>query len=112
MNYEPRPIRTDSIQLAHELILLIELLAENNHDVWASGRLEQGWRYGDKRNDELKTHPGLVHYAALSESEKDFDRNTVVETLKAITALGYRIVAPETARQPAEKSREASDGLR
>jgi ryanodine receptor 2 len=36
-------------------------------------------------------HPGLVPYAELPESEKDYDRNTALQTLAAIIALGYRI---------------------
>ena len=32
----------------------------------------------------LKTNPDLVPYAMLPEGEKDLDRNTVLETLKAI----------------------------
>ena len=95
MEYEPRPIPTDTIQLAEELLELVELLAQNNHEVWACGRRDLGWRYGVERNDALKTHPCLVPYDALSESEKEFDRTTVLETLKAITALGYRILTPD-----------------
>jgi len=94
MDYRPRPIDTDSVTLPEELMSLVERLAQSNHDVWALGRRQQGWQYGSERNDALKTHPGLVHYAALSEDEKSFDRNTVLETLKAVIALGYRIVPP------------------
>jgi hypothetical protein len=32
-----------------------------------------------------------VPYEELSESEKIFDRNTAMGTLKAVLALGYRI---------------------
>jgi hypothetical protein len=32
-----------------------------------------------------------VPYADLPESEKEYDRNSVVETLKAILTLGYKI---------------------
>jgi len=32
-----------------------------------------------------------VPYAELSELEKDYDRKTAVETLRAILKLGYRI---------------------
>lgn len=48
--------------------------------------------YGPARNDELKQHPGLVPYDELSESEKEYDRVTAMEALKAIYALGYKIV--------------------
>lgn len=76
-------------------MLLLEQLAENNHDVWALGRLAQGWCYGAVREDALKTHPNLVPYVALTEREKNVDRQTVSETLKAMVALGYRIVPPD-----------------
>jgi hypothetical protein len=94
MDYEPRPIPTDAVQLADELLSLVERLAEHNHDVWACERRNQGWTYGAKRDDVLKRHPCLVSYGALSESEKEIDRATVVGVLKAVTALGYRILTP------------------
>jgi len=33
----------------------------------------------------------LVPYEDLSESEKEYDRKTALETIKAIIALGYRV---------------------
>ena len=55
------------------------------------GRLAEGWSWGPARDDLAKTHPGLVPYAQLPDAEKDYDRATAMETLKAIMALGYRI---------------------
>ena len=46
------------------------------------------------RYDEAKKHPDLVPYDELSDSEKHYDRDTAMETLKAIIALGYRIEPP------------------
>ena len=43
--------------------------------------------------------PCLVPYADLPESEKEYDRNTAMQTLKAIIALGYGIT-PRAAGQP------------
>jgi hypothetical protein len=59
--------------------------------VWAAGRQEEGWTYGSRRDDVLKQHPGMVEYEQLTESEKDYDRHTAVETLKMIIRLGYEI---------------------
>ena len=89
--YNPNPIDTSDIELSKELIELTEKLAENTHDVWAVGRMSQGWSYGNKRDDEKKETPCLVRYDELSESEKEYDRNTALETLKLILKLGYRI---------------------
>jgi hypothetical protein len=70
---------------------LTERLAENAHDIWAQQRLTEGWTYGPERNDKQKNHPCLIPYADLPDSEKQYDRNAALETLKAIVALGYRI---------------------
>ena len=56
--------------------------------------MADGWRWGPTRDDARKEHPGLVPYEQLSESEKALDRATAMETLKVITALGYRIEKP------------------
>jgi hypothetical protein len=90
-DYQPRPIETNAIELSAEIQELIERLAENTHDVWARQRLQDGWTYGTERDDAGKKHPCLVPYAELSEAEKQYDRATAVQTLKAILALGYRI---------------------
>ncbi len=91
MSYEPRPIDTSEIELPGELERLVERLAESNHDHWALKRLQEGWTYGPERNDRRQTHPDLVPYGQLSEAEKEYDRRSVVETLKAILALGWEI---------------------
>jgi len=71
---------------------LTELLAQNTHDIWAAQRITEGWQYGQERNDALKTHPCLVPYEDLPESEKEYDRNTATETLKVILKLGFKII--------------------
>ena len=89
--YTPKPIDTSTIQLSDDLLKLTEKLAENAHDNWAKLRMEQGWTWGLERDDVTKKHPDLVPYSELSESEKQYDRNTAIGTLKAIVALGYTI---------------------
>ena len=90
--YEPTPIDTSDVELSEEIRELTELLARNIHDVYARGRLDEGWSYGPGRDDDRKENPSLVPYEELSESEKEYDRRTAMETLKTIVALGYRIV--------------------
>ena len=89
--YTPNPIDTSRIELPDSLLTLTEQIAENVHEVWAAGRLAEGWKYGKKRDGEKKTTPCLVPYAELTETERDYDRHTALETLKTIIALGYRI---------------------
>lgn len=47
------------------------------------------------RDSERKTHPDLVPYEGLSDSEKEYDRKTSLETLRVILSLGYRISKSE-----------------
>jgi ryanodine receptor 2 len=91
MSYTPNPIPTGHILLDPQIIELAELLAKNTHEVWAQERIAQGWIYGAQRNDEKKEHPCLVPYEELPESEKVYDRQTALQTLKAITAMGFSI---------------------
>jgi len=97
--YDPTPVDTRGVTLTPEIIALTELLARNAHDVWAQQRLADGWRYGKQRDDGRKEHPCLVPYDELSESEKQYDRNAALETLKAVVALGYAITRTD-ARRP------------
>ncbi len=89
--YNPKPIDTSNIKLSDDLIELRELIASNVHDVWALGRIKEGWKYGEEKSLEKKQTPLLVPYEELPESEKEYDRNTAYETLKLIIKLGYKI---------------------
>lgn len=89
--YEPKPIDTSDVILPEELLALTEKIAENVHEVWAAGRISEGWTYGREKDVEKKTTPLLVPYGELPDSEKDYDRNTALETLKLIVKLGYQI---------------------
>ncbi|MEN6348801.1 MAG: RyR domain-containing protein [Syntrophomonas sp.] len=91
MSYEIRTIDTSKVKLTDDILELTELLAKNVHGHWAAQRLSEGWTYGKERNDLCKETPVLVPFEELPESEKEYDRKTALETLKAIIALGYRI---------------------
>ena len=69
--YTPAPLDTRDIELPKELDELIEEMARNVHDVWAQGRIAEGWTYGEQRDDKRKTHPCLVPYEELPDAERD-----------------------------------------
>ena len=91
MAYIPKPIDTSKIVLSQEIAELTEYLAENIHEVWAKKRIDEGWTYGESRDNTLKKTPCLVPYKNLPESEKNFDRCMAMETIKLISTLGYKI---------------------
>ena len=89
--YVPVPVDTSKVRLPRKIAELTEYLARNTHEVWAQRRMAEGWHRGGARDDERKVHPCLIPYEELTESEKDYDRATAIETVKAILALGFRI---------------------
>jgi hypothetical protein len=99
--YEPKPIPAEHIALSDEILELIEFLAENAHDIWAAGRLRDGWVFGPDRDDAERRHPCLVPYAQLPDREKDYDRAMVVGSVRAILALGFTISRARTGLEPA-----------
>ena len=90
--YTPHPVDLSDVELPDNLKELREALAENAHDVWAAERQAQGWTYGPHRNDATKQTPCMLPYSQLPESEKKFDRDMAMNTLKLLTKLGYDIV--------------------
>ena len=64
---EPSPIPDESL----------ERLAQMEHERYVRERLAQGWRYGEERDDRLRTHPALVYWQV--EAHKERERYTTDE---------------------------------
>ena len=93
--YTPKPIDLSDVELTEDLNELREAIAENAHEVWAVERQEQGWTYGPQRDDVKLETPCMVPYSQLPESEKQFDRDMAMNTLKLVRKLGYDLIKRE-----------------
>lgn len=93
MSYEPKPVDTSSADVTI-LASVAEKLAEHVHDLWAKGRLSEGWQYGPVHDGQKKTTPNLVEYGKLPEKEKDYDRRSAIEPVKVLLAEGFALTAP------------------
>lgn len=91
MEYIPKPLDVSNVALPEGLEELTESLSKNVHEVWAAGRIADGWRYGLVRDEIKKEHPCLIPYEDLSEEEKDYDRATALSTIRYILSKGYKI---------------------
>ena len=91
-SYEPHPQNLAGVELEPELIELREAIAENAHEVWAQTRKLEGWTYGPVRDDEKKLHPDMLPYHLLPESEKKYDRQMAISTIKLVKKLGWDFV--------------------
>lgn len=85
----------DQVQVPEELLGLMDQLAACVHDAWAAGRIQEGWKYGAARNDATKEHPCLIAYEDLPASEKVYDKETALSTIRMILSLGYEITKKE-----------------
>lgn len=90
--YNPKPIDLSDVELTDDLNELREAIAENAHEVWAEARQAEGWTYGPKRNDEKKQNPCMVPYSDLPDSEKQYDRDMAMKTIKLLKKLGYDLI--------------------
>lgn len=90
-DYEPQPVNLGDIELTDDLMELREAIAENAHDVWAVARMKEGWTYGTERDDAHKKHPDLIPYSALPDSEKEYDRQMAMDTIRLVKKLGFNI---------------------
>ncbi len=55
----------------------LDRLARVEHRRWMADRIEHGWRHGATRDNDRLIHPSICDFDALSEGDKEKDRNTV-----------------------------------
>jgi hypothetical protein len=70
----------------------LEAMAEAEHNGWMAHRAENGWTWGETRDDAARRHPSMMPYAQLPESEKEKDRVNVRHYQEIAGRAGYRIV--------------------
>ena len=69
----------------------VERLARQEHDRWMKERERMGWRYAPVRDNARKSHPSMVPWESLPDSEKEKDRAVVRNLPKLIAAAGLRL---------------------
>nr|KAG5704413.1 hypothetical protein BaRGS_024268 [Batillaria attramentaria] len=92
--YKPSPLDLSAVTLNEKLEELVELLAENTHNVWARDRIKNGWTYGLFEDPFHKRSPHLVPYNKVDENIKKANRDTSNEAVRTLIAYGYTIEAP------------------
>ncbi|KAG8184852.1 hypothetical protein JTE90_012099 [Oedothorax gibbosus] len=94
--YKPAPLDLHAITLNQKMEELVELLAENTHNVWAKERIQQGWTYGLSEDSLLKRSPHLVPYQNVDDAIKKANRDTASETVRTLLTYGYILDPPST----------------
>ncbi|KAM7538970.1 hypothetical protein Aperf_G00000057777 [Anoplocephala perfoliata] len=89
--FVPIPISTDNIYLPNVVERIRDKLAENIHELWAMRKIEQGWTFGDRRDEARRRHPCLCAFDKLQQQERLYNVTMALENLKTIFALRYNI---------------------
>jgi serine phosphatase RsbU (regulator of sigma subunit) len=105
----------------------IETMARVEHIRWSWEKRLNGWTFGTVKDDKRKTHPSIIPYEQLSESEKDKDRELVKLIPSFLQDIDYEAfpVSPNRIRKLAyaikplssihkilEETRELNDQIR
>jgi serine phosphatase RsbU (regulator of sigma subunit) len=78
IGYKIRPVKKGYKALVlHLNTEEIETMSVTEHIRWCWDKRLNGWTYGSVKDDINKTHPGLIPYNDLAESEQEKDRELV-----------------------------------
>ncbi|XP_065815894.1 ryanodine receptor 2 [Labrus bergylta] len=89
--YQPAPLDLRQVFLSPAHEELVNLLAENDHNVWARERIKQGWTYGAQQDVKAKRSPYLVPYSLLDERRRRVSMESLKETVCTLLAYGYSL---------------------
>ncbi|KAF0717690.1 Aste57867_2160 [Aphanomyces stellatus] len=85
------PMSLNRIALSGELIVLGDLLAENDHEVWAHEYIQNGWTLGPVYDETTKQHPALVAFPDLSDAHRVSTRLGALNVLKSLVGLRFAV---------------------
>ncbi|VDP80904.1 unnamed protein product [Echinostoma caproni] len=89
--FVPQTVRTSHIQLPNNVEIVRDRLAENLHEMWSMRKIDQGWKYGERRDDQNGLHPCLTTFGKLPTPDRQYNVTLAYETLRTIVGLGYNI---------------------
>ncbi|WP_298523306.1 RyR domain-containing protein [uncultured Methanobrevibacter sp.] len=87
-------------------------LAMYEHERWCEEKLENGWIYKSKRNNELKHHPSLRDWKKLPKAEKQKDIDSIENIPAILKSIGLKVVDSKLKLLTHEKHKYYSDKVK
>ncbi|MBI2837267.1 MAG: ATPase [Acidobacteria bacterium] len=81
---------------------LLERLAEAAHEVFCDNMKSNGYRYGPKNDEILKTNSAIKPYQQLAEDEKEQNRGNVRDIPNKLSAVSYVMMPARSNERPFE----------
>jgi len=69
----------------------VEEMARLEHKLWCQWKLNEGWHYGETKSERLKTHPDLLSWEKLTESEREKNREFIRRIPSLLVENGFQV---------------------
>ncbi len=69
----------------------VEKQARLEHERWMAKKLEEGWKWGEERNDERRTNPKLKAWEELPAKVRDENREMIRQIPRLLKAIGLEV---------------------
>lgn len=66
-------------------------MATMEHDLWCQEKLADGWRLGPERNANKRTHPDLIPWEKLPDSERKKNETFIRKLPSLLARLGFQV---------------------
>ena len=87
-----RPVRPGAADTITELYgPLLEELSEWEHERWMRDKMQDGWRYGKKKDPDLKLSPEMVPFSELDSAVRDVIRTNLRFVPEYLKEIGYEL---------------------
>lgn len=88
----PNLVRESTLMGVRNIVGQGDVLPADLHASWLSQKASEGWTYGEAKDFEAKTHPCMLPYDQLSDTQRAKDR---IFRATVLVCLGRAVVPPE-----------------
>lgn len=88
LKYNPKPLKPLNTKVDNNLKYLALKLARNNHLAWCKEKVANGYKYGQRIDEHELTHPYLLAWEKLPETEKNRNFDNMLISVETILLIG------------------------